>query len=138
MRHRVTPERRPREADEVGTDGLDKVARFIRGMLEDADRHGPQLYFGDYSYLADDKRRQIADWPDRLTATLERFVAEGIADGVIVRCEPHVVVQLLLGMLIWLAKWVPSVEGMTVDRLMGAIGVVSLDGLAGVGADRRR
>jgi hypothetical protein len=33
-------------------------------------------------------------------------------------------VQLLLGMLIWLAKWVPTVEGVTVDRLMAAIGLV--------------
>ena len=52
-----------------------------------------------------------------------------MADGSIVQCEPHVVVQLLLGMLIWLAKWVPSIEGMTVDRLMSAISVASLEGL---------
>jgi hypothetical protein len=47
-----------------------------------------------------------------------------------VHCEPQLIVQLLLGMLIWLGKWVPSVKGLTVDRLMAAIGTVGLDGLA--------
>jgi hypothetical protein len=50
-------------------------------------------------------------------------------DGSIVPCESSLVVQLLLGMLIWLAKWAPTVEGVTVDRLMAAIGLVGLRGL---------
>ncbi len=118
-----------RRADRTGADGLDKVRRFIRGMLEDADAHGPQLYFGDYSYLADTERAHIGAWGERLTAMLEQFLVDGIADGSVVACEPPVVVQLLLGMLIWLAKWVPGIPGMTVERLMAAIGLASLDGL---------
>ena len=117
------------EAQASRVSGFEKIHRFIRGMLEDSERHGPQLYFGDYTYLADSQRGQVKDWADRLTGVLEGFFDEGMADGSIVRCEPHVVVQLLLGMLIWLAKWVPSIEGMTVDRLMSAIRVASLDGL---------
>jgi hypothetical protein len=38
-------------------------------------------------------------------------------------------VELLLGMLIWLGKWVPSVSGLTLDRLMSAIEVVAFEGL---------
>ena len=117
------------EADHAGGPGLSKLTRFIRGMLEDAERNGPQLYFGDYSYLAAPERRHVKEWADRLTITMERFLQDGMDDGSVVTCEPKVVVQLLLGMLIWLAKWVPSIEGMTVDRLMAAIGVASLDGL---------
>lgn len=116
-------------ADGRGASGLAKVETFIRGMLEDGVAHGPQLYFGDYSYLGDVERSQISDWADRLTAMLEQFVVDGMEDGSIVECEPHIVIQLLLGMLIWLAKWVPSIEAMTVDRLMAAIGAVGLDGL---------
>ena len=37
--------------------------------------------------------------------------------------------ELLLGMLIWLGKWVPSVEGLTVDRLMNAIDALVFRGL---------
>ena len=122
-------ERLLNEAQASPVSGYEKIDRFIRGMLEDSERHGPQLYFGDYTYLADAQREQVKDWADRLTAVLEGFFDEGMADGSIVQCEPHVVVQLLLGMLIWLAKWVPSIEGMTVDRLMSAIRVASLDGL---------
>ena len=118
------------DADRSETTGLMKLTQFIRRMLEDADRHGPQLYFGDYTYLDADDRLQIGSWAARLTAVLEGFLVDGMADGSVITCEPPVVVQLLLGMLIWLAKWVPSIEGMTVDRLMASIGVASLAGLA--------
>ena len=118
------------QADRVGTTGLGKVRHFIHGMIEDADRHGPQLYFGDFSYLPEAEREHIRDWAGRLTAMLEQFLTDGMEDGSVVPCEPHVVVQLLLGMLIWLAKWVPGIRDMTVDRLMDAIRVASLDGLA--------
>lgn len=117
------------DADHHGGSGFAKLEAFIRGMLEDGVAHGPQLYFGDYSYLAEAERAQIGQWADRLTAMLEQFVIDGMEDGSVVPCEPHIVIQLLLGMLIWLAKWVPSIEAMTVDRLMVAIGVVGLDGL---------
>jgi len=36
---------------------------------------------------------------------------------------------LLLGMIIWFGKWVPSIEGITVERLMSAINVFTLHGL---------
>ena len=122
-------ERLLEEADRQSTTGLSKVRSFIRGMVEDADRHGPQLYFGDYSYLPETEREHVAAWADRLTAMIEQFLIDGMEDGSVVPCEPHVIVQLLLGMLIWLAKWVPSIQGMTVERLMTAIEVASLDGL---------
>jgi AcrR family transcriptional regulator len=124
------------EADRQRATGLDKLRYFIRGMIEDADVSGPQLYFGDFSYLAEAERDHIAAWADRLTAMLEQFLADGMADGSVVPCEPHVVVQLLLGMLIWLAKWVPGIKGMTVERLMDAIDSASLDGLSAAGRHR--
>ena len=123
------------DADRADATGLAKLTQFVRWMLEDADRHGPQLYFGDYSYLDADDRQRVADWAARLTLLLEGFLVEGMADGSVVSCEPHIVVQLLLGMLIWLGKWVPSIKGMTVDRLMAAIGVASLGGLSTGSAD---
>jgi len=97
-----------------------------------ASRGDPGTDFGrsrGISYLEADQRQAITDWAARLKTMLEQFLADGIADRSIVPCEPALVVQLLLGMLIWLGKWVPSVEGMTVDRLMNAIGAFSLDGL---------
>lgn len=118
------------EAEHTGTSGFAKLKLFIEGMLHDAERHGPQLYFGDYSFLADDQRVHVGEWIGRLTKMLEHFLEEGIIDGSVVPCEPRVVVQLLLGMLIWLAKWVPSIEGMTFDRLMDSICVASLNSLA--------
>ena len=117
------------EADASGEKGLTKIRLFIEGMLHDSELNGPQLYFGDYSYLADDQRVLVKAWGDRLTLTLERFLDEGISDGSVVPCEPKIVVELLLGMLIWLAKWVPSIEGITFGRLMDAIDLVSLTGL---------
>jgi AcrR family transcriptional regulator len=117
------------QADANGESGSAKLRLFIEGMLHDAEHHGPQLYFGDFSFLADAQRAHVGEWISRLTAMMERFLEEGIIDGSVVTCEPKIVVQLLLGMLIWLAKWVPSIEKMTFDRLMDSINVASLNGL---------
>ncbi len=113
---------------EAGT-GAERLRHLIRGMLVDSSRHGPQLYFGDYSYLDASQRKAISTWAERLTHGVVTLVNEGMADGSIVQCEPELVVQLLLGMLIWLAKWVPDIEGMTVDRLMNAIDAFCFRGL---------
>ncbi len=118
-----------RTVDATGGPGSEKLRHFIRAMLADSARHGPQLYFGDYSYLDAAQRKVIAAWADRLKDILVKFLKEGMADGSVVQCEPEFVVQLLLGMLIWLAKWAPAVDGMTVDRLMNAIDAFSFHGL---------
>lgn len=112
-----------------GGSGAEKLEQFLRGLLFDAAENGPQLYFGDLSYLTEAQRTEVSDWGQRLTGDLERLIEEGIVDGSIVPCEPRLVVQMLLGMLIWLVKWVPTIQGATPDRLMAAMGVVSLKGL---------
>jgi hypothetical protein len=66
---------------------------------------------------------------ERLEAMIEQFLTEGVRDGSIIPCETRLVTKLLIGMLISLARWTWSVEGITSDRLMGAIEVTSLDGL---------
>jgi AcrR family transcriptional regulator len=103
------------KAENAGGSGAAKLQKFIRLMLDDASHNGP--------------RETVDSLAAVLRAQLERFLREGMADGSIVQCEPHLVVHLLIGMLVWLAKWVPSIEGMTVDRLMNAIGAFSLHGL---------
>lgn len=122
-------ERLLREADDAGETGAAKLDALMRGLLDDSQVNGPQLYFGDHSYLNDDQRAAIDGWAARLTGELEQFLRDGIADGSIVACETGLVVQLLLGMLIWLGKWVPGVAGLTYDRLLEAMRVFSLDGL---------
>ena len=115
--------------DEAGGTGEEKLRQFIRAMLDEAAANGPQLYFGDFSYLESAQRKSISAWGDRLRDVLVKFLKEGMADGSIVQCEPELSVQLLMGMLIWLGKWVPSVEGLTVDRLMSAIDATVFRGL---------
>lgn len=116
-------------SDQTGGTGADKLRRFIRSMLIDSKENGPLLYIGDYSYLDSAQRKAISEWTGRLRGILVKFLKEGMADGSIVKCEPELVVQLLLGMLIWLGKWVPSITGMTVDRLMNAIETFGFHGL---------
>ena len=105
-------------------------------MLDDAVDNGPQLYFGDNSYLDPDQRLAIETWAARLSKRLERFLEEGMADGSLAPCEPELVVQLILGMLIWLTKWAPGTPGLTNERLLGAIESMALNGLAGPRAGR--
>ena len=59
-----------------------------------------------------------------------------LADGSLAPCEPELVVQLILGMLIWLTKWAPGTPGLTNERLLGAIESMALNGLAGPRAGR--
>ena len=117
------------QADEAGGTGIEKLRRFLRMFLEDSDQNGQQLYFGDYSYLEDIQRERIATWADRLKDRLRGFIEQGMVDGSVVRCEPELVVQLLLGTLIWLAKWAPDVRGLTVKRLTAAIEAFAFHGL---------
>lgn len=124
-----TLERLLTSADACGGNGGARLKAFLRGMLEDAEQNGAQVYLGDYTYLEAPHREIIGAWVARLTGQLERFLVLGVRDGSIAPCETRLVVQLLLGMLIWLAKWVPSVEDISVDRIMAAIEAVSLHGL---------
>ncbi|CAN5122453.1 TetR/AcrR family transcriptional regulator [soil metagenome] len=117
------------EADVTAGSGIAKLRTLIRGLIDDSVEKGPQLYFGDYSYLEAYQQEVIASSAKRMTATLERFVREGMSDGTIVECDPQMVVQLLLGMLIWLARWTPNIRGLTADRLMNAIEAFSFHGL---------
>ena len=117
------------DTDQAGGSGEEKLRHFIRAMLDEAAANGPQVYFGDYSYLESAHRKALAAWGDRLRDYLIKFLKEGMVDGSIVQCEPELSVQLLMGMLIWLGKWVPSVEGLTVDRLMSAIDAIVFRGL---------
>ncbi len=114
-------------SDQAGGPG--KLHRFIRSMLVDSKENGALLYLGDYSYLDAAQRKSVLQWVDRLKSVLRRFLEEGMADGSIVPCEPELIVELLLGMLIWLGKWVPGVHGLTIDRLMDAIDVFGFAGL---------
>ena len=116
-------------AEHEGGTGLHKLERFLFHLIDDSARSGPLLYFGDYFHLEDEQRATVAARAGELTERLEGFLKAGIEDGSIVRCETGLVVQLLLGMLIWLAKWVPTVEDITAERLLAAMGAFSLHGL---------
>lgn len=119
------------KVDADGGTGLCKLRRFLKALLDDAVSNGPQLYFGDSSYLDQDQRQAIEAWTARLSKRLERFLEEGMADGTIAPCEPALVVQLWVGMLIWLTKWAPATPGLTNERLLDSIETMALKGLAG-------
>ena len=103
----------------------------MRSLVDDSFVTGPRHYFCHYSYLETIQRGHIESWAERLQSLLEDILKVGIVDGSILRCETALVVQLILGMLIWLAKWAPGVPGLTADRLMAAIDAFSIHGLEG-------
>ena len=131
--HRASLERAEKlleDANRSGRTGAEKLRHFVRTLLADSSENGALLYLGDISYLDSVQRRTIRQWIDRLRAILVEFLNQGMADGSIVHCEPELVVQLFLGMLIWLGKWVPSIPDLTIDRLMNAIEAFSFQGMA--------
>ena len=123
-------ERFLKQADEEGSAGAMKLERFLFHLINDSAEDGPLLYFGDYFHLDRRHRAVVASRAAILTERLERFLTLGIKDGSLRPCETRLVVQLLLGMLIWLAKWVPSIPDLTGDRLLAAIEAFSLRGLS--------
>jgi AcrR family transcriptional regulator len=116
-------------SDQTRGTGVEKLRHFIRSMFEESKQNGPLLYVGDYSYLEAAQRKAVRDWVGRLKGVLVKFLTEGMSDGSIVECEPELVVELLFGALIWLGKWVPTIDGMTVDRLMNAFEIFGFHGL---------
>ena len=117
-------------SDKAGGKGSKKLHRFISGLLVESEAHGPLVYLGDYSYLDAPQRKSIREWTERLRQVLVRFLNEGMADRSIVACEPDLATELLLGMLIYLGRWVPTIEGVTVESLMKAIEAFCFTGLA--------
>ena len=82
------------------SNGLGKIELLLRLFLEDSETHGQHLYFGDHRYLAAKERKAIDGWEARLTKRIEGFIEAGIGDGSVPQCEPNVLLQLILGMLI--------------------------------------
>lgn len=117
------------EAEASGCNGLGKIELLLKLFLEDSEANGQHLYFGDHSYLAERERLAIDDWAERLTKRIEKFIEQGIADGSVRQCEAELTVQLILGMLIWLGKWAPSVEGLTAQRLLESLSSLTVGGL---------
>ena len=54
------------ESENKGGTGEEKLRHFVRGMIVDAAENGPQLYFGDFSYLEAVQRKAISAWAERL------------------------------------------------------------------------
>ena len=117
------------EAEASACDGLGKIDLLLKLFLEDSESHGQHLYFGDHSYLAEDDRLALDEWAARLTKRIEGFIEAGIADGSVRMCEAELTVQLILGMLIWLGKWAPSIEGLTAERLLASLSSLTIGGL---------
>ena len=118
-------------ATESAGTGLERLRRFLVHFLEESNANGPQLYFGEHTYLDESQRRDVDEWAGRLAGTIGAVVMDGIGDRSIRQCEVGLVVQLLLGMLIWLAKWTPSIVNLTPARLMQAIDDLAIAGLDG-------
>lgn len=117
------------EAEASGCKGLGKIELLLKLFLEDSEVNGQHLYFGDHSYLDERERLAIDNWAARLTKRMEQFIEEGMADGSVRQCEPELTVQLILGMLIWLGKWAPSIEGLTAQRLLMSLSSLTVGGL---------
>lgn len=117
-------------ADGDGKNGAEKIERFFWHLFDDSNRNGPLIYFGEYIHLELFHQKQVLIRSSQLTTKLERFIKVGIEDGSIAPCDTKLVVNLILGMLIWLPKWTGTIEGLTVARLMSAITALTFQGMA--------
>lgn len=121
-------ERLLEEAGRSGKDGVGKIRLFVHGLLLDRDGIGPQLFFGDHSYLEERERAAIDDWKLRLEQEVEKLLEGGVKDGSMLPCDIRMVAQLILGMLITLHRWVLRTND-PVENQLQAIDAVVFKGL---------
>lgn len=126
------------EAQAHGRTGREKVEIYIRRYLENGlgELH-PMLVIRDQEALSPEYRQKIERRRRTLRNRLREFVAEGIADGSLARCNPKLAVTIIGASISWLLRmYRPDGELTPAVFAEEAVGLL-LGGLAG-GSHRRR
>lgn len=93
-------------AEREGSNGLDKLRTALRGYLKDMiGELGHPSALLEENALLPEQARLIIRRRDIAEKKFRAMVAEGIADGSVVACDPKLAVFALLGAIQWVPKW---------------------------------
>lgn len=95
-----------REIDVTGGSGLSRLKQLIRAyaLLMTVD-FGMCLVRLDIRELAPDARHEALEGLRRCDRAFRRYIADGIADGSIVDCDPRMAAFAVAGSLNWIGHW---------------------------------
>ena len=97
------------DAAKLGTNGLDKLCRYIRSMFAMFDR--PEGFFAlltEISALGEEHQKALRRKGRVVDHKLRSFIEEGIRDGSIRQCDPTLIEFAIQGALNWIPKWYSS------------------------------
>ena len=89
-----------------GRNGRENIIGFFRFYVENMTAEHEECFLLTEDYALDARQRaKLIKQRDAIERQLRKFVADGIKDGSIVRCDPKLAVFLLLGAVNWVPKW---------------------------------
>ena len=89
--------------------GLTKLLAFLRQTLDAA--RAPAVVLSEVPYIGGERRREIDAAHAQNMRALQRFIADGIADGSMRACDAAIVSQAIFGMISWVPLAEEYVEG---------------------------
>ncbi len=93
-------------ADAAGGSGLEKLERYLRAQFGTlAGKSGSSWLMTDISALPDAQQAEARRCSRRVDSLVQKFIAEGVADGSIESTHPKIAEFFLMGALNWLPRW---------------------------------
>lgn len=126
-------------ADAAGGSGLEKLERYLRAQFSTlAGRSGSSWLMTDISALPSSQQTKVRRYSRVVDALVQKFIAEGIADGSIASTHPKIAEFFLMGALNWLSRWYSPKGAMGSGELAEIFVRMLFDGIRAPGVARAR
>ncbi len=89
-----------------GTNGFDKVERYLRNHVESmVGERGPIAIMSEVPSLSRKHRDEVLELSRRHSVAFETLIEEGIEDGSIAACDVRMTGNAIMGAINWIPKW---------------------------------
>jgi AcrR family transcriptional regulator len=113
-----------------GGRGLEKLERFLRLQFQTlAGSTGSSWLLADLSVLPEEQKADIRSRSRHVDSLVQKFIAEGVADGSVVSTDPKIAEFFLIGALNWFPRWYSPDGPMTSEELASIFIRMFVDGL---------
>jgi TetR/AcrR family transcriptional regulator len=93
-------------ADAAGGSGLEKLEHYLRAQFQTlAGERGSSWLMADISALPAAQQTEVRRASRVVDALVQKFIAEGVADGSVQSTHPKIAEFFLMGALNWLPRW---------------------------------
>ena len=126
-------------ADTAGGSGLEKLECYLRAQFGTlAGKSGSSWLMTDISALPDKQQAEVRRCSREVDSLVQKFIAEGIADGSIESTHPKIAEFFLMGALNWLPRWYSPKGAMGSEELAEIFIRMVFDGIRARRAPRSK